>query len=49
LAEAATPRNCARGSATLARLDVLADALDPKAARKRVVDGPVVDTQLIRG
>ena len=34
--------------ATRARLDVLADGLDPKAARKRVVSGPVVGTQLIR-
>lgn len=34
--------------ATRTRLDALADALDPKAARKRVVDGPVVGTQLIR-
>jgi hypothetical protein len=34
--------------ATRARLDVLADALDPKAARKRVINGPVVGTQLIR-
>jgi Protein of unknown function (DUF2924) len=33
---------------TRARLDALADALDPKAARKRVVNGPVVGTQLIR-
>ena len=33
---------------TRARLDALADALDPKAARKRVVSGPVVGTQLIR-
>ena len=33
---------------TRAKLDVLADALDPKAARKRVVSGPVVGTQLIR-
>jgi Protein of unknown function (DUF2924) len=31
-----------------AKLDTLADALDPKAARKRVVNGPVVGTQLIR-
>ena len=30
------------------KLDPLADALDPKAARKRVVNGPVVGTQLIR-
>jgi hypothetical protein len=34
--------------ATRAKLDALADALDPKAARKRVVSGPVVGTQLIR-
>ena len=34
--------------ATRAKLDVLADALDPKAARKRVVNRPVVGTQLIR-
>ena len=34
--------------ATRARLDALADGLDPKAARKRVVNGPVVGTQLIR-
>ena len=34
--------------ATRAKLDALADALDPKAARKRVVNGPVVGTQLIR-
>jgi hypothetical protein len=34
--------------ATRARLDALADSLDPKAARKRVVNGPVVGTQLIR-
>jgi Protein of unknown function (DUF2924) len=34
--------------ATRDRLDALADALDPKAARKRVVNGPVVGTQLIR-
>jgi hypothetical protein len=33
---------------TRARLDALADTLDPKAARKRVVNGPVVGTQLIR-
>jgi hypothetical protein len=33
---------------TRAKLDALADALDPKAARKRVVNGPVVGTQLIR-
>jgi hypothetical protein len=34
--------------ATRAKLDALAHALDPKAARKRVVNGPVVGTQLIR-
>jgi hypothetical protein len=34
--------------ATRARLDALADGLDPKAARKRVINGPVVGTQLIR-
>ena len=34
--------------ATRAKLDALADGLDPKAARKRVVDRPVVGTQLIR-
>jgi hypothetical protein len=34
--------------ATRAKLDVLADALNPKAARKRIVNGPVVGTQLIR-
>ena len=34
--------------ATRARLDALADALDPKAARKRVVNGPVVGTWLVR-
>ena len=34
--------------ATRAKLDALADALDPKAARQRVVDRPVVGTQLIR-
>ena len=34
--------------ATRAKLDALADALDPKAARKRTVNGPVVGTQLIR-
>jgi hypothetical protein len=33
---------------TRARLDALADRLDPKAARKRVVTGPVAGTQLIR-
>ena len=34
--------------ATRARLDALADGLDPKAALKRIVNGPVVGTQLIR-
>jgi hypothetical protein len=34
--------------ATRAKLDALADALDQKAARKRVVNRPVVGTQLIR-
>jgi len=34
--------------ATRAKLDALADGLDPKAARKRVINGPVVGTQLIR-
>jgi hypothetical protein len=34
--------------ATRARLDALAHALDPKAARKRVVNGPVVGTRLVR-
>jgi hypothetical protein len=34
--------------ATRARLDALADALDPKSARQRVVERPVVGTQLIR-
>jgi hypothetical protein len=33
---------------TRAKLDALADGLDPKAARKRVVDGPVVGTRLVR-
>jgi hypothetical protein len=33
---------------TRARLDALADALDPKAARKRVINGPVVGTRLVR-
>jgi hypothetical protein len=33
---------------TRAKLDALADALDPRAARKRLVNGPVVGTQLIR-
>jgi Protein of unknown function (DUF2924) len=34
--------------ATRARFDALADRLDPKVARKRIVDGPVVGIQLIR-
>jgi hypothetical protein len=34
--------------ATRAKLDALADALDPKAARKRVTNGPVVGTRLVR-
>jgi Protein of unknown function (DUF2924) len=34
--------------ATRAKLDALTDGLDPKAARKRVINGPVVGTQLIR-
>jgi Protein of unknown function (DUF2924) len=34
--------------ATRAKLDALAEAIDPKAARKRVVNGPVVGAQLIR-
>jgi Protein of unknown function (DUF2924) len=34
--------------ANRAKLDALADALDPKAARKRVTNGPIVGTQLIR-
>jgi hypothetical protein len=34
--------------ATRAKLDALADALDPKAARQRVTDRPVVGAQLIR-
>jgi hypothetical protein len=34
--------------ATRTKLDALADALDPKAARKRVVNGPVVGTRLVR-
>jgi hypothetical protein len=34
--------------ATRAKLDALAGGLDPKAARKRVINGPVVGTQLIR-
>jgi Protein of unknown function (DUF2924) len=34
--------------ATRAKLDALADALDPKGARQRVVDRPVVGAQLIR-
>jgi hypothetical protein len=33
---------------TRAKLDALADGLDPKAARKRVVNEPVIGTQLIR-
>jgi Protein of unknown function (DUF2924) len=33
---------------TRAKLDALADALDAKAARKRVVNGPVVGTQFVR-
>jgi hypothetical protein len=33
---------------TRARLDALADGIDPKAARKRVVNGPVVGTRLVR-
>ena len=33
---------------TRAKLDALADGLDPEAAQKRVVNGPVVGTQLIR-
>jgi hypothetical protein len=31
-----------------AKLDALADGLDPKAARKRIANGPVVGAQLIR-
>jgi Protein of unknown function (DUF2924) len=31
-----------------AKLDALADRLDPKAARKRIANGPVVGAQLIR-
>ena len=34
--------------ATRAKLDALADGLDPKAARKRVANGPVVGTRLVR-
>jgi hypothetical protein len=34
--------------ATRAKLDALVDALDPKVARKRVVNGPVVGTRLVR-
>jgi hypothetical protein len=34
--------------ATRAKLDALADALDPKTARRRVVDRPVAGAQLIR-
>ena len=33
---------------TRAKLNALADGLDPQAARKRVVNGPVVGTRLIR-
>jgi hypothetical protein len=35
-------------SATRAKLDALADGLDPKAARKRVAERPVAGTQLVR-
>jgi Protein of unknown function (DUF2924) len=34
--------------ATRARLDALADTLKPQAARKRVVNQPVVGTRLVR-
>jgi hypothetical protein len=34
--------------ATRAKLDALTDALDPKAARQRLVERPVVGTRLIR-
>jgi Protein of unknown function (DUF2924) len=34
--------------ATRVKLDALADGLDPKTARQRVVERPVVGTQLIR-
>jgi hypothetical protein len=34
--------------ATRAKLDSLADGLDPKTARKRIVNGPVVGTRLVR-
>ncbi len=34
--------------ATRAKLDALADAIDPKTVRRRVVDRPVAGTQLIR-
>jgi hypothetical protein len=34
--------------ATRAKLDALADGLDPKAARKRIVNGPIVGTRLVR-
>jgi hypothetical protein len=34
--------------ATRAKLDALADGLDPKAARKRIAKGPVVGTRLVR-
>ena len=33
---------------TRAKLDALADSLDPKAVRKRIENGPVVGTELIR-
>jgi hypothetical protein len=45
------PRPRTRAAAkppTRAKLDALAVALNPKAARQRVVDRPVVGTQLIR-
>ena len=35
-------------SATRAKLNALADAIDPKTVRRRVVDRPVAGTQLIR-
>jgi hypothetical protein len=34
--------------ATRARLDALAGGLDPKAVRKRAINGPVVGTRLVR-
>jgi hypothetical protein len=34
--------------ATRARLDALAEALDPKIARKRLISGPIVGTLLVR-